>query len=206
MYKTDQRQIELWANGSPENTYKVIEFVMCTANQRFAMVPMYLERKARKADKDGFSAMQSDSLHALWQGRKLVYKTIQSKKHDPVALMRYLVSIPGLSIAKAGFTAQLLIGKVGCFDVHNMRDATILAMLGVDKVDKNILKIDKHTTERTLLKKLEQYVAMCAQLGSAFLWDNWCATLASKYKPNNTFYPWQTPEQVSAFHVTACIR
>jgi hypothetical protein len=209
MYQTHQRQIELWANGSPENTHKVISFVMATANKKFAMVPRYLARYDKGEEKTGLSFMQSDSLSKLWQGRRMVYKTIQGKKHDSVDLMHYLVSIPGLGVAKAGFTAQLLTGTVGCFDVWNMKDPAILAMLDIDLAkgfDKNLLRLDSKTPESTVMRKLTTYVGMCAQLGSAFLWDNWCATLASQYKPNNQFYPWRTAYDVSQFHVDTCIR
>ena len=206
MYKVHQRQIELWANGSPENTHEVIKFVLATANRRFVAVPSVLAKYPIDPLHCGLSGMQLDSLAYLWQARRMVYKTIQAKKHDPVALMRYMVTIQGLGAAKAGFVCQLLTGQVGCFDVWNMKDKAIMALLGVESIKKSAFTFSKDTKEGTIVKKLTDYVGMCKMLGSEFLWDNWCATLAAQYGKPMGYYPWQTAEQVSQFHVDTCIR
>jgi hypothetical protein len=206
MYAIHQKQIELWANGSPENTHEVIKFVLATANRYFVAVPKVLAKYQSDPIHSGFSGMQLDSLGKLWVGRKMVYKTIQAKKSNPVELMRYVVGIQGLGIPKAGFVCQLLTGQVGCMDVWNMRDSSIMALLGVDSIKKSAFTISKETKEDTIVNKLTGYVGMCQKLGSEFLWNNWCTTLAAQYGKPTGFYPWKTAYEVSQFHVDACIR
>lgn len=214
MYHVDQAIIARYGMKSPDNMYHVYKFVVATANRKFAMVPRVLanvkaERSILLADgthNTGFSgadgsAYQVYGLNLTYAARKQVYRTIKAKQNDPLELMAYLVTLPNISVAKSGFLAQLLTGTVGCFDVHNMRDKDIIALLGAN-VNPNILRIDKRTPEKTLYNKLFHYTGICAKLGSAFLWDKWCATLASQYSPTNMFYPWRTADEVSEFHLT----
>jgi hypothetical protein len=213
MYYPDQSLIAKYGMKSPDNMYQVYKFVVATANRKFALVPRVLanvkgEKSILLADgtnNTGFSgsdgmAYQVFGLNLMYAGRKQVYKAIRAKQSDPIELMSYLVSLPNISVAKSGFLAQLLTGTVGCFDVHNMRDKNIIALLGAE-VNPNILRIDKRTPAKTIYSKLFQYTGICAKLGSAFLWDNWCATLAAQYSPSNMFYPWKTADEVSLFHL-----
>lgn len=198
MFHDDQPIIQAYGAASPDHTYKVLEFVIATANRKFAMVPRVLQTG------HGFSQAQRTSLDFLYAGRHMVYASIQAKQHDPIELMTYLVSLPHLGVAKAGFAAQLLTGTVGCMDVWNMKDAHLMRVLDIQDVSlfpKQIMRIDSQTSDKAIFSKLFQYCGFCAKVGSAFLWDNWCATLAAQYSPTNMLYPWRTAQNVSTFHL-----
>lgn len=194
MYAPDQQTIEQYAAHGPDETYRVLQFVQATINQRFALVPRIMRDMDTIGQCKLLTARQQTALAFLKEGRHMVYHTIQERRHDPVVLMEYLTTLPGYGMAKAGFAAQLLIGEVGCIDVHNLRM--------YPGFTRNSIRIDGSPAK--VYERLIAYVAQCAQIGTAALWDNWCARLASLYKPGSVFYPWQTAEQVSKFHVT-CI-
>ena len=68
-----------------------------------------------------------ESVDFIWRHRGPIYGAImQSMQDDAQAggtgfmVYKKLLSIPGLGIPKAGFAAQLIIGKMGCIDSVNM--------------------------------------------------------------------------------------
>ena len=192
MYNTHQITIEKWAKENPENMFKTIKFVIATAHRKFAYVPYVLRTDY------GFSNGQLDSLEAIYAMRNTVYETIMHQQNNEVELMRYIVTLPHLGTVKGGFLAQLVTGQVGCLDTWNQVKHGIKA---------SAYTIDKKLKEQSVTRKLHAYIAKCKELGgSEVLWDTWCGYLADQFKPGSKEYPWETAEQVSAFHVEACIR
>ncbi len=104
-----------------------------------------------------------------------------------VELVDIFERIPGIGLAKAGFLAQLLYGRVGCLDTHN------LVRFGLRvKEFRSLTEVKRQATRKA---KIRQYVDTCAQLGSAAaLWDDWCAYVGKTQG-------YGSAEQVSAMHL-----
>jgi len=78
--------------------------------------------------------------------------------------------VTGLGLVKAGFLIQLAFGEIGCIDSRNMEQFGI---------NRNTLRYAKTTSKAIRLRKADNYIKLCASIGScSFLWDNWCNELA----------------------------
>lgn len=84
-------------------------------------------------DKDGFLAGFSlgttifntkfESVTQVWQNRNSLYSKIKSfaDRNDAVGLFYYIAeNVHGLKAAKAGFCVQIILGMLGCIDMHNL--------------------------------------------------------------------------------------
>jgi hypothetical protein len=104
-----------------------------------------------------------------------------ARRRDDVALVDALSRMPALGLVKAGFVAQLVYGRVGCLDTHN------LALYG----------IPQNATRLYGRGSIARYVARCERTGAPLaLWARWCAHV-SALRPEQ----WPTAEAVSARHV-----
>lgn len=134
-----------------------------------------------------------DDLMQLWTTPKKNLGGTQDTK-DAAMLMR-LVQVPGLGAVKAGFVMQMMFGRVGCMDVHNLRRYR--------KVDTKDFTFAPTAKDLTKFKKLVTYVGLCKENRStAKLWDSWCEQLV--WKPCNRGR-FADGNAVSEFHVTALL-
>ena len=86
--------------------------------------------------------------------------------------MRIFLRVPGLGLPKAGFVCQLTAGLVGCMDVHNIK---------MYDLDTRVLTLDKNVkSEAKITAKIQDYVKLCHDYGTEFLWNSWCEYLSTK--------------------------
>lgn len=160
---------------------------------------------------------KTQGIDSLWKRRESIYSSLSSLIRDyneskssakeAAAFKLYvkLLGLPRLGLPKAGFAAQLLIGRYGCIDSINSNILEIPEeLLSVDsegeKSFKSIVKQkDKSTGELTgdinkgsveLAKKYADYLNTLEKLInddiSKVLWDNWCDIVAHKINNPST--------------------
>jgi hypothetical protein len=127
----------------------------------------------------------------LWGFKRNGYRYVQAKKTRLFArvqacrngdiwvedLMRDLLRVPGLGMAKAGFVVQLLTGEAGCMDMHNIERFGLKpdtwAVRKYKAVDKQLREVDE---------KIAHYLDLVdACGGTEVLWDEWCEYVAASY-------------------------
>lgn len=195
MYATHQPIIAQYARISPRHLFDIGMFVQATINQHFELCQEScasirhegIESKYLSKTKQRAYVALAEHAQELYDA-VLAYDTAPSHK-ALLDLFRRIVELPGFGIVKAGFWLQLVIGEVGCMDRHNLR------LYGLQE---NAFSRVPASAEG-LTAKLKAYMAVCAQIGSETLWNQWC-THVSLLRPKR--FP--TPDSVSQWHVT-CI-
>ena len=192
MFYEDQRAIQEYALRGTEECERVVYFVSATIQQHFYTVPEIVrdfivngvDAKYAFRNKKNTIRWVQENAHDLW-----LYANLFEGREVNHAL-HYFTQIPGLGLVKAGFLAQLLTGKGGCIDIHNAK------LYGVDLSQVNITGKEKLETKE---RKIDCYVKTCEDIGgSQYLWDEWCAFVASKYPTR-----FKDAEDVSKLHVSA---
>ena len=94
-------------------------------------------------------------------------------------MILHWLQVPGLGLPKAGFMTQLVMGKGGCMDVHNIRKY-------LPEVDSSKGTPSRWQTsgqsEETKKRKAVDYLGFCKLAGGAKgLWDQWCDFIAEQY-------------------------
>ena len=118
------------------------------------------------------SGFKYDTIAYIWNDREKLFNELPklSEEGDDEKLIRRLSKIPGVRPVKAGFIAQLLFGKAGCIDTHNI---DIYTKVFPDMADEfNVNKWDGEDGPKNytaLLKKLEKE----KKIGSKQLWNIW---------------------------------
>ena len=108
-------------------------------------------------------------------------------------MMLILTDVPGLGLAKAGFVMQLMFGRVGCIDVHNLRRLT--------SVSAKDLVFNNRASDKIKYQKIDNYLNICKGYNNAErLWDKWCDQVA--YNPCNRKH-FTDGNDVSQFHDTS---
>jgi len=118
----------------------------------------------------------------IWTHRAELMQELNqlANQGDDAALISRLVQITGVRPVKAGFMVQLLWGRAGCIDVHNV---AIYRAVFPDLAG-------KIRDEKSWQKKkadIEEYVALLRELdkrgiGTRQLWDVWVNFVESMYK------------------------
>lgn len=115
--------------------------------------------------------------------------------HRDKQMMLCLTDVPGLGVVKAGFVMQMMFGRVGCIDVHNLRRFY--------KVSQKDVTFIKTATDNTKRVKIDNYVNICrGNRSTQKLWDSWCEQLTDKKCNKSRF---SSGDEVSAFHVQALV-
>jgi hypothetical protein len=153
----------------------------------------------------------------LWKSRHGIYSSLspliedynnsKSANKEAAAFKLYvrLLGLPRLGLPKAGFAAQLLIGRYGCIDSINSNILEIpKELISVDSEGNSGFKSigkqkDKDTGQLTgditkgsveLAKKYADYLNTLEKLInddiSKILWDNWCDIVAHKINNPST--------------------
>lgn len=189
MFLTHQSEIQRFASLSARNTNKVLTFVQVTIQQRFDHVPNMIEEINNTGTCKRLTTRQRDSIAVYRQREDEIFSIVFSSASVSEKLA-FLASLPGFGLPKAGFVLQLLIGRVGCLDVHNLKRFGI-------KASAFVLRNGSPSNQN----KIDKYISICdTELGCGYLWDSWCQLIAEKY---NKVY--QNAEHVSRLHVD-CIR
>lgn len=84
-------------------------------------------------------------------------------------MLRTMLRVPGIGLAKGGFMLQMCYGLSGCLDTHNV------TRFGLP--ERRYASGHKDTDTR----RASEYNEVCARLGgTAELWDTWCEYLAER--------------------------
>tara|TARA_R100001530_G_scaffold68397_1_gene48665 strand:- start:961 stop:1458 length:498 start_codon:yes stop_codon:yes gene_type:complete len=117
------------------------------------------------------------------KNRKMLHtnmvRIIKAKKKDmALDLIMLFLEIPGFGLPKAGFCVQLVAGKAGCLDVHNIRK--YLPNEDARKGTPSWLQTSGNSI-KTKRKKAIMYLELCDAIGGArFLWNQWCDHISSE--------------------------
>ena len=187
-----------------------IMFVVLSVKTPFSSMDMQMRDYREKGrdskyiwgwKKDTYDYLQKNSEELYYQlmylskkrwssgtGAHMRDRTIRDRK-----MMLVLTNVPGLGLAKAGFVMQMMFGRVGCIDVHNLRRLRTVSVKD--------LQFTKMATDETKMKKIENYVDICKHNNSTKrLWDQWCEQLTQKKCNKSKF---STGWDVSVFHLSA---
>ncbi len=206
-YKSHIEQIQKFAHANPDNFAQVMMFSPLSANCSFSKhwdnfqvlmmilkhyFPQKVEEDKLKKVLDGFC----DYLHALkhtisgwkinticyiWNNREELYNELHklAKEGDDVKLISRLSQIPGVQSVKAGFITQLLFGRAGCIDTHNIDIySKVFPELAPDLNPSNWSDNETGPSNYiNLLGKLQN-----RGIGSQQLWDVWVDFVENFYK------------------------
>tara|TARA_Y100000015_G_scaffold28281_1_gene27499 strand:- start:77 stop:700 length:624 start_codon:yes stop_codon:yes gene_type:complete len=179
MFNYINPKINAFALASPDNLADVVAMVVLSIQQPWHSVGQQMQDYKKVGINSRF----------IWGNKKRTIQYLNKKKHvlfgsflavlnsnksiedKNKSLLGLLLHVPGLGLAKAGFVIQLVVGQVGCIDSHNIKKYG---------VKESILRIPTNASPRLRAKKIEDYVALCASIGCASLWDNWCNLIADK--------------------------
>lgn len=205
-YAKHIQAIQSYAMASPENFAQVLIFSPLSANVGFAkhwdnfhVLMMILKHnfpdKVTKKELEHAVDSFPDYLHNLamtihgwkldtvayvWSNRESMMSrlTALAKDDDDEKLLHELVKIPGVQAVKAGFIAQLLFGRAGCIDVHN-----------IDIYKKAYPELSKDLNANNWTKKdsVGKYVKTLRNLkdkgiGTSELWDVWVDFVENFYR------------------------
>lgn len=162
-----------FCQASPENTARMLHFVVATIQQGLETVPVILESFEEEGTSSRFAfGSKRQALKYISEHSETVYADALKARNDPIHLMKVFLRVPGLGTVKAGFACQLFANLVGCLDVHNIK---------LYSIPRALLRSPKELkTERAQLKRISKYVSYCERLGgSETLWRNWCDYKAS---------------------------
>ena len=200
MYNKHNPLVRIYAKQSPENLERVIAFVSSSIRERTDRLPRYMTEYRKRGKKSSWIwGNKKDTIAYIKKNRKVLYadmiKIMKAKKitmaHDLIMLF---LQVPGLGLPKAGFVVQLVAGKAGCLDVHNIRK--YLPEEDSRKGTPAWLQTSGNSIE-TKRKKATRYLNLCGTIGgSRFMWNNWCTKISDTYPDH-----FKTPNDVSELHM-----
>lgn len=213
-YQREIGVIQNFALSNPENFAQVLMFSPLSAHAPFAkhwdnfavlmmILKQYFPKKVNKEELekiiDGFGdkyyalshtigGWKFKTIEHIWNNREdLFQKLVQAHKSgNEEALLGELVKIPGVQPIKAGFAAQLIFGRHGCLDVHNI---DIYSKVFPDL--KNDLDDKLWNTPRDPSIGIKKYLKLLNKLkergiGTQELWDVWVDFVGKMYKMINS--------------------
>lgn len=200
MYKTHATKVQSYAQRSADNMAWVVIMVICSIRMNWLTVGFQLtDIKKLKLDSrflknktraKGYMYIMTHK-HKIYSQMLAVINSHKNDNEKALSLMKIFIRIPGLGLAKAGFVCQLTAGLVGCMDSHNVK------LFGIEpkclEYDKNIKK------EALLIEKKRNYIKVCHEYGTEFLWNNWCEFLANDSGSNSK---WVDGFHASEVHYT----
>lgn len=147
-YRQHIKAIQTFSMASPENFAQTMMFSPLSANVPFPKhwdnfyvlmlilkhhFPNKVDKKELLATIDGFgdkyhalghsiASFKFDTIEHIWNARHQLYSELPklAAQGNDKAIISRLSQIPGVKPVKAGFIAQLLFGRAGCIDVHNL--------------------------------------------------------------------------------------
>ena len=140
-----------------------------------------------------------DTISYIWNNREAIYEKCMSAhaSGDDRELLKILGIIPGAGAVKGGFMAQLVFGRIGCIDTHNVDIYKTVFPDLADIINPADWDFDKKIPKRDVLsgkafpvsaeKNVDNYLNVIKQLadrhiGSQQLWDVWVDFVAKFYK------------------------
>ena len=104
------------------------------------------------------------------------------------------LEVPGLGLPKAGFVVQLVAGKSGCMDVHNLR--RYCPNEDASKGTPSWLQTSGNSDKTKRIKAGAYLELVDDNGGTRKMWNGWCTHLSMLYP-----HHFKTPDDVSALHM-----
>ena len=126
MYKKHNPMVRDYAFKSPANMERVFAFVSSSIRERTDRLPQYMTEYRKSGAKSSWIwGNKHATIAYIKKHRKMLHtnmvRIIKAKKKDmALDLIMLFLEIPGFGLPKAGFCVQLVAGKAGCLDVHNI--------------------------------------------------------------------------------------
>lgn len=188
MFADHQPQISLFARLSADNLRRVVTFAVCTIRMPLLDAakdtPLAIDGRGCRSifgNKHNALAWLRDNADDLYD--ELEYLWHECASDD--AMLRTVMRVPGIGLAKAGFVLQMAYGISGCLDTHN------LARFGIPP--RRYASGQKAVDRR----RIAEYNDVCQRLGgTAHLWDSWCEYLAETQLGR-----YDSAEQISGLHL-----
>ena len=181
--------INAWSQQSPEHMQDLVMMVVLSIQQPWHSVGEQM-RDYRELGRDSRFVWGNKRKTFDWltENREQLYREVMDAitSKDDVSMMDAFLKVDGLGLAKAGFCCQLVAGRVGCIDVHNLRRLNIAP---------SVLNMSKSVQASTRQKKIVAYIEACKKRRTKWLWDSWCDLIAKK-QPNR----WRDGDHVSMVH------
>ena len=200
MYHKHNPLVRTFGSKSPKNMEQVIAFVFSSIRVQTSLLPRFMKEWRRKGLKSswiwgnkrlGLSYVRKHRARLFEEYQSILRRKSGTCEHDLIMLF---LQVPGLGIPKAGFVTQLLTGKSGCLDVHNIRK--YLPEEDASKGTPGFLQTSGNTLA-TKSKKVMAYMAVTkAAGGSRKMWDQWCDHIA-QLQPKH----FDSGEAVSRMHI-----
>ena len=201
MYKNHNKLVRDYAFKSSANLERVLAFVSCSIRERTDRLPSYMSEYRKIGKKSSWIwGNKHSTISYIKKNRTFLHKSmvkiIKAKKKDmALDLILLFLDIPGFGLPKAGFCVQLVAGKAGCLDVHNIRK--YLPEEDPRKGTPSWLQTSGNSPE-TKRRKAIVYLDLCQKIGGTrFLWNEWCNHIATQTWAKFTF---PTGFDVSAVH------
>ena len=192
-FKKHNPLINAYAQASPKNLKHVVMMVALSIQQRWDTVGDQMQDyKANGVDSRFVWGNKIKTLVWLDDNIDTLYEVVMSAISESkgrkleIKLMEAFTRVDGLGLAKAGFCCQLVAGRVGCIDVHNLKRLDI---------PETALKLPNKISDKTRTKKIVDYLDICKPHGCAWLWNTWCQLIADKYPEK-----WADVDHVSSAH------
>lgn len=142
---------------------------------------------------DLYNELMDLRVRSKFGDRKFPGRSIWTERDRKMMLV--LTDVPGLGLVKAGFVMQMMFGRVGCIDVHNLK-----RFYGIEAKDVKFVKIAPDTTK---LEKITNYINICkGNRSTQKLWDSWCEQLVHKRCNRGKF---ESGWDVSMFHAESLL-
>lgn len=203
MFADHQPHIARSGRASPEGWRRVAIFALST-------IKTPLEHAARDLPQNASGDLQTRTIfgfkpvgvryldkHAerLWSYCEHCCATLDGDELTD-ALVAAALEIPGIGLAKAGFIVQMIYGRSGCIDTHNLMRFNLPL--------RAFREIHPRSRSRTVMRKVRLYnetVEACG--GTETLWNTWCE-YAARVQPRGIYREASMADAISALHLAAC--
>jgi hypothetical protein len=173
MYDQEQAKLSALGRSGGDGFARIATFVLCTIRMPLhaAVADYKLVRRGRDARSIfgskhaglAYIAAHAEDIH---DELEYLYETCASDD----AMLRTVLQIPGIGLAKGGFILQMIYGVSGCIDTHN------LTRFGIDPEAFQYRGAMKRGL--ALCPAYNATVQRCG--GTRALWDGWCDYLAAR--------------------------
>ena len=200
MYQLHNPMVRKFSHRSARNLELTIAFVFASIRVQTSRLPDLMAEYRKKGLKSSW--IWGNKITGLAYTRKhrnrlfiRMMRILKAKKKDcDLELLMLFLEIPGLGLPKAGFVVQLVAGKAGCMDVHNLRKH--LPEIDASRGTPNYFQTSGNS-DATKLRKAIEYLDLTKSLGGPkIMWNEWCTDRSSDYPVH---FP--TPFDVSAVHM-----
>ena len=171
MYAEHQRAISSAGRAAPKAMQRVCEFALATIQVHLRDAAASIRSGERPAKV--WFGYKWQGLDYLAAHAEAIYVDAEMTESD-AEQMAVFMRVPGIGPAKAGFLCQMLYGRVGCLDGHNLR------RLGLEQAYRNLLH-NRRPFGKSRYRQIEAYIRACAAAGSPEqLWNGWCEYVAQR--------------------------